>query len=544
MLYFERWKVVLIFLVSLAGFLFALPNVLPKDVLEKMPSWLPHRQMPLGLDLQGGSHLLLQMNMEELIGNWLKTIEGDVRKELRGEGGGSSKPDRIAYTGIAVGNDQVRVTLKDAADLDKALKRLKGLAKPLGNAIFTGASHTDLDVTADGPASIVIKPNPAALQDRVSSALSASIETIRRRVDALGTTEPIIQREGASRIVVQVPGFNDPEQLKSVINKTARLTFQLVDQSMSAEEAMKTRPPAGTAVYQSAQPNEPPDLLRTDNVIGGEDLVDAQPGYDSRTNEPIVSFRLNAQGGRRFAQLTKDNVNRPFAIVLDNKVISAPVIREPILSGSGQISGNFTVQQANELAIQLRSGALPASLQIIQENSVGPSLGSDSIAAGKLAFIIGFLGIALFMVVSYGLFGIFANIALLVNVMLIVAALSMLQSTLTLPGIAGIVLTMGMAVDANVLIFERLREELRAGKSPALAIDAGFTRAYATILDSNVTHLIAGAIMFWFGSGPVRGFAVALVIGIATSLFTAVTVSRFIIIEWLKRNRKAAAIPI
>ncbi len=543
MMYISPWKAVLIILVSLVGLIYALPNLFSKSALQGLPSWVPHQQMPLGLDLQGGSHLLLQMNVDELRQNWLETIEGDVRKELRGDRGGAVRQKRIAYTGLTITGDAVRVTLRDPAELQEALQRLRTLAQPLSSSIFTGTSNLDLEITADGTNAILLRPTQQALAERVTSALAASIETIRRRVDALGTTEPIIQRQGADRILVQVPGFNDPEQLKRIINTTARLTFQLVDQSMSVEEAISTRPPPGSSVYQSQDESEGPYLLRNEVIVGGEDLVDAQPGFDQQTNEPIVSFRFNASGGRRFGQVTAENVGRPFAIVLDKKVISAPVIREPILGGSGQISGNFTVAQVNELAIQLRSGALPASLQIVEERSVGPSLGADSIEAGKTAAIIGFFAVALYMVIGYGLFGLFSVVALIINIALIIAALSMLQATLTLPGIAGIALTMGMAVDANVLIFERIREELRTGKPPVLAIDAGFTRASGTIFDSNITGLLAAIILFWLGSGPVRGFAVTMSLGILASMFTALTVTRYMIIQWVKWARPTA-VPI
>ncbi len=543
MMYISPWKAAAIILVSLAGVIYSLPNFFPKSALQGLPGWVPQKQMPLGLDLQGGSHLLLQMNVDELRRNWLETIEGDVRKELRGDRGGAVRQKRIAYTGLTIAGDAVRVTLREPSELQEALQRLRTLAQPLSSSIFTGTSNLDLEITTEGNSTIVLRPTEQALSERVTSALAASIETIRRRVDALGTTEPVIQRQGKDRILVQVPGFNDPEQLKRVINTTARLTFQLVDQSMSVEEAISSRPPAGSSVYQSQDESEGPYLLRNEVIVGGEDLVDAQPGFDQQTNEPIVSFRFNASGGRRFGQVTAENVGRPFAIVLDKKVISAPVIREPILGGSGQISGNFTVAQANELAIQLRSGALPASLQIVEERSVGPSLGADSIEAGETAAIIGFVAVALYMVVGYGLFGLFSVVALVINIALIIAALSMLQATLTLPGIAGIALTIGMAVDANVLIFERIREELRSGKNPVLAIDAGFARASGTIFDSNITGLLAAIILFWLGSGPVRGFAVTMSLGILASMFTALTLTRYIIIQWLRWARPTA-VPI
>jgi preprotein translocase subunit SecD len=375
--------------------------------------------------------------------------------------------------------------------------------------------------------------------------MNTAIETIRRRVDALGTTEPNIVRQGTDRIVVQAPGLADPKILKELIGKTAKLTFQFVHPDYSdagpipAAQAKQVRPPPGAVLLPSQDGADAFEMIEKRVIVSGEDLVDAQPGFDQRTNEPVVNFRFNQVGARRFGKATQENVNRRFAIVLDNKVISAPSIREPILGGSGQISGRFTVQSANNLAILLRSGALPASLAVIEERSVGPSLGADSIAAGKIAAVIAVCAVAAFMMIAYGLFGFFSIISLMLNVMLIMGIMTAMQSTLTLPGIAGIVLTMGMAVDANVLIYERMREELRNGKSAINAMESGFQRAMGTIVDSQLTTLIAGVILFWLGSGPIRGFGVTLTIGLITSVFTAVIVTRLIIAFWLRRQRSA-----
>jgi protein-export membrane protein SecD len=337
---------------------------------------------------------------------------------------------------------------------------------------------------------------------------------------------------------VQVPGLGNPEDLIKVIGTTAKLTFRLVDTSMPVEQALQGRPPPDSEiVYGSAAENKQPYLLEKRIIVSGDELTDAQPGFDQRTSEPIVSFKFNTSGARKFAQVTQENVGRPFAIVLDDQVISAPVIREPILGGTGQISGNFTVQQANDLAVLLRSGSLPAKLTIIEERTVGASLGADSIEAGKTAALFGLLLVVVFMFLGYGLFGLFANLALLINVALIFAVLSLIGATLTLPGIAGIVLVIGIAVDANVLINERIREEVRAGKSPFAAVEAGYSRALTTIIDSNLTTLIAVLVLFWLGSGPVRGFAVTLTIGIITSMFTAVTVTRLMVAYWLRWAR-------
>lgn len=537
MLYFSRWKAFSIIAVSLLGILFALPNLFSPSQLESLPSWMQKR-MPLGLDLQGGSHLLLQMNVDELRQDWLESISGDVRQTLRQE--------RIGYSGLTARGNEVRVTIRQAEDVENALTKLRALAQPLTSSLMLGTSDQDIVVEQLSGADariITVQPTQAALNERVSNAVASSIETIRRRIDELGTTEPIIQRQGIDRILLQVPGFNDPKRLKELVGQTAKLAFHLVDQTMTASEAQAGNPPPGSAIFVSRSSDEPDYLLEKRTIVSGEDLVDSQPGFDQQTQEPIVSFRFNTSGGQRFGKVTADNVGRPFAIVLDNKVISAPVIREPILGGSGQISGNFTVQEANDLAILLRSGALPASLTAIEERSVGPSLGADSIAAGEVATLIAFAAVTILMVLGYGLFGLFAVCALIVNVALIIAILSVLQATLTLPGIAGIALTMGVAVDANVLIYERIREELKAGKSNVIAIETGFSRAYTAIIDANLTGLLGGIILFWLGVGPIRGFAVTLCIGILASMFTAITLTRLLVTEWL-RWKRPVTIPI
>jgi preprotein translocase subunit SecD len=527
MLYFDRWKILVIAAISFSAILFTLPNMFTPSQLQSLPRWMQMR-MPLGLDLQGGSYLLLQMNAGELRQDWLETINGDVRQTLRQE--------KIGYAGLSNTRDDVRVTIRKPEDVENAFAKLRAMARPVSNSIL-GASGVDLIVERGEGNTIRLRPSEPALNERVTAAVGSAIETIRRRVDALGTTEPTIQRHGKDRILLQVPGLNDPGQLKELIGKTAKLTFHLVDQTMSASEAQTGNPPPGSAVYQGQDASEPPHLLQKRSIVTGEDLVDSTASFDQRTNEPVVSFRFNSSGAQRFGKVTQENVGRPFAIVLDDKIISAPVIREPILGGSGQISGNFTVQGANNLAILLRSGALPASLEVIEERSVGASLGEDSIAAGKTATVVSFLAVTAFMVAGYGLFGLFSIVALVVNVALIFATLSLLQATLTLPGIAGVALTMGVAVDANVLIFERIREELRSGKSAVLAIEAGFTRAYATIIDSHLTGLLGGVILFWLGVGPIRGFAVTLCIGTVASLFTAITLTRLLVAEWLRWAR-------
>ena len=536
MLHFERWKIIAIVLTCLAGVLFTLPNFLPKEEVDKWPWWLPHRQIALGLDLRGGAHLLLAMDTKELEKDWLNTLRDDARRQLR--------EAKVGFTGLGVVGSAVQVKITKPEDMDKAVAALKKLVQPVGTAIL-GSSGNDLTVGTTAPDTITLTPTEQGLRHRVSSASSAAIETVDRRVNALGTSESTVVRQGSDRILVQFPGLQDTKQLKDLIGQTAKLTFHAVHPTMSAEEAKQTRPPLGYKVYPSAEgENGRSYVLQEAPIVSGEDLVDAQPGFDQRTNEPIISFRFNQSGARKFGSYTKDSVGQPFAIVLDNKVLSAPVIREPILGGSGQISGNFTVESANTLAVQLRSGALPTKLTVVEERTVGPSLGADSIEAGKLAGLVGCLATAILTIVAYGTFGVFAVIGLVVHGFLIIALMTIIGTTLTLPGIAGFVLTIGMAVDANVLIYERIREELRTGKSPIAAIDQGFQRAWITILDSQLTTLAAAIIMFWLGSGPIRGFAVTLTIGILTSVFAAVTVTRLLVSLWLKSKGKARIVEV
>ncbi len=408
---------------------------------------------------------------------------------------------------------------------------------------MSATGQRSLDVASEAGGLIRLTLSDPAIVERVRQAVDQSIEIIGRRVNELGTVEPLIQREGTDRILVQVPGLQDPTRLKQLLGKTAKLDFRMVDTGASAAQAQQGQvPPEDDLLYSASQPKTP-YLVEKRVLVSGADLTDAQPGFDQRTSEPIVSFRFNTSGARKFAQVTQENVGKPFAIVLDNEVISAPVIREPILGGSGQISGSFTVQSANDLAILLRAGALPAPLTIIEERTVGPGLGADSIAKGKISSYVGAAMVIIFMLATYGLFGLFANIAVAINVAMIFGVLSMLNATLTLPGIAGIVLTVGIAVDSNVLIYERIREEVRGGRTPINAIDAGFTRALATILDSNITTFIAAAVLFYIGTGPVRGFAVTLGIGIITTVFTAFTLTRLIVATWV-RWRRPQRVPI
>lgn len=546
MLYFARWKTILVLLVSVFGVLFAMPNLMSKGALDFLPDWIPHKQINLGLDLQGGAHLLYTIDEKELVTDWLKTIRGDVRDALWSRGGDFAGRARIKHSAprSSIAKKQVQVRVTNPAEFDEAFNRINRLATPVSSSVFSGAANNTLDVEQGDGGLITVTVTEPGLTERIGNAIEASIETVRRRIDQFGTTEPNIQRQGRDRILVQVPGIKDVERLKELIGKTGKLEFKSVEQSVTAQQAIDTnRRPPGTEIVKSTDGYVDNYLLRARAVVTGEHLTDAQPGFDQQTNEPIVTFRFDTAGARRFGRFTQENVNRPFAIVLDAKVISAPVIREPILGGTGQISGNFSVQEANDLAVLLRSGALPVTLTAIEERTVGASLGADSIAAGQIAAVIGLAAVIAFIIVSYGMFGIFANIALAVNIALIIGTLSLLQATLTLPGIAGIVLTIGMAVDANVLIFERIREEVRAGKTAIAAIDSGYSRALSTILDANITTFIAAVVLFWLGSGPVRGFAVTLSIGIITSVFTAFTLTRLMVSQWV-RVKRPSAVPI
>jgi preprotein translocase subunit SecD len=532
MLNFPRWKVALILLTCLVGVVLVAPNFFSRDQVAEFPSWMPSKQINLGLDLQGGAHLLFEVEVDAVIEERLDTLIDDVRSALRPRDGS----ERIGYTNFRVEGTAVSFDLVDPAERALAVERIDDLSAVTVGPF--GAGARDLEVATEGDRSVTVSLTEAAIEQRKRSAVNQSIEIVRRRIDELGTREPSIQRQGDDRILVQVPGVGDTEELIRTINTTAKMSFRMVDHTTSVEEAQRGRVPPGSELLPSAE-DEPGGpryyVIRKRTLISGDSLVDAQPSFQN--GNPVVSFRFDASGAKRFADATRDNVGRLFAIVLDDKVISAPRIREPILGGSGIIEGNFTVEGANELAVLLRAGALPAPLSILEQRSVGPDLGADSVAAGEIAAIIGFSAVVIFILVSYGFFGVIANIALFLNVALIGGALSLLQATLTLPGIAGIVLTIGMAVDANVLVFERIREEAKAGKNPFAAIDAGYSKALSTILDANITTLIAAAILFEFGSGPVKGFAVTLAIGILTSVFTALMLTRLMLATWIRRKR-------
>ena len=545
MLHFERWKIVAILVTCFIGFLFAIPNFLSEETRAKMPGFLPSRAMPLGLDLQGGAHLLLAIDQNDIRNDWLTNLREDARRNLRDA--------KIGFSAIGVSGNALQVRLVKPEETDAAYQALRKLVQPIGNAML-GTTGDDVEVSrGPEPGVITIQPTSFGMRERLIHATSASIETINRRVNALGTSESEVVQQGRDRILVQYPGLTDTQQLKDLIGQTAKLSFHAVHPTVTADEARNTRPPAGYKIYEATEDERAAGfqsayVLQETPVVQGDDLVDSQPAFDQQTNAPIITFRFNQSGARKFGNFTKTHVGEPFAIVLDDKVISAPVIREAILGGSGQISGNFSVDSANNLAIQLRSGALPAKLTIVEERTVGPSLGADSIQDGMRASIAGLVLMGLVTIFFYGTFGVYALIGLCVHGILIMALMSAIGATLTLPGIAGFVLTIAMAVDANVLIYERIREELRAGRSQVMAIENGFRRAVTTILDSQLTTLVAAIIMFWLGSGPIRGFAVTLSLGILTSVFAAVTVTRLLCAMWLKNAKvgkgRQVAIPI
>ena len=522
MLYFAQWKVLLICAVCALGVLLSLPNLFTPAQLASLPHWVPHKQVALGLDLRGGSYLLLEVNVAAAEHERLNSIVETVRNALRNA--------KIGYTGLNVEGDAIVFTIRD-------MDRLEDTRQALGKL----DPELTVNVAADGAGTM--KYSTVATEQRRRQAVDQSIEIIRRRIDETGTKEPTIQREGQSRILVQLPGVDNPEHVKQLLGRTAKLTFQLVDSGVTVEEARRGRLPPGDEILpaqdeKGSRGGQAAYVVRKRVMVGGDTLTDAQATFQN--NEPVVSFKFDAAGARRFGDATRENVGKPFAIVLDSKVISAPVIREPILGGSGIISGSFTVQSASDLALLLRAGALPATLDVAEERSVGPSLGADSIHAGVLAGVVAGILVVTFMVVAYGLFGFFADISLVLNIVLIIGSLSLLGSTLTLPGIAGIVLTIGMSVDANVLIYERIREELKAGKSILAAIDAGFKRAWGTIIDSHLTQLIAAVVLYFLGSGPVRGFAVVFILGILTTVITAVTMTRMMIALWYHWARPKA----
>lgn len=527
MLYFARWKVAAILGVIALGILLCLPNFLPRSAL---PSWA-QRQISLGLDLRGGSYLLLEVDLNRVAHDRLEAIADGARTRLR--------QNNIGYTAITTDepNRRVTVRLRDPAQADTAAAQLRDLANPV--TASTGATSPDIEVATAPDGALTVAVTQAGLQARASGAVDQSVEIVRRRVDETGVAEALVARQGQDRVLVQLPGVDDPNRIKELLGRTAKMTFHLLDENANPQA---TVPPPGT-MFLTGERDGQRYAVRRQVAVDGANLSDARASQDPQTREWVVSFTFDSVGSRRFADITRANVGRPFAIVLDDKVLTAPVIREPITGGRGQISGSFNAQSASDLAALLRAGALPAPLTVVEERTVGPELGADAIRAGLIALGTGTFLVLLYMGTAYGLFGWFANLALLVNLVLTGAALSLLGATLTLPGIAGIVLTLGTAVDANILINERIREEAHAGRAPASALESGFSKAYGTILDSNVTNLLAMAALYIFGSGPVKGFAVTVALGTFVHLFTATTLVRLMISVWF-RSRRPRSLPV
>lgn len=525
MLNVARWRIILVAVVTIMGIAFAFPNFVPERLRESIPDFLPRQAINLGLDLRGGSQLLLEVDTATLQRQQLDNIADQMATELR-----RAEP-RIRYTGRGVVGDAARVRLVDPTQIEAARTLLATIANsPTGGEDILTFSEPE-------PGLIEARITPDHMRDLSRQAAQQSIEIIRRRIDPTGTSEVSIARQGDNRVVVQAPGVTDPEQLKARIGQTALMTFHMV-REVSPEEAAAGRLPPGTMVVNPyPNSNGSSEVVERRPRFTGERLVRANPSTDPQTGEFVLAFGLDGEGTRLFCRITRDNTGQRFAILLDNQVLTAPRINEPICGGSGQISGSFTAQTANDLAIMLRAGALPAPLTVIDERTVDASLGRDAIESGTKASLVAGAVTFVFMLLAYGLFGFFACIALIVNGVLIVAAMSIVGAALTLPGIAGLILTIAMAVDANVLIYERMREEAAAGRSPALAIDAGFNRAMITIVDANLTTILAAGILFWQGRGPVQGFAWTLIIGVVTSVFTAVLVTQILIAWWFRVAR-------
>jgi preprotein translocase subunit SecD len=547
MLHIDTWKRVLIWLVCVTGLIMALPNAFytrveqsndAKAAIElgvdtpelqveagQWPNWLPSSLVNLGLDLRGGAHLLAEVQVQDVYESRMEAMWPDIRDALRDE---RSTVGTVRRQESAP--DEIRVRISQPEGMARALEVVRGLARQVQT--LTGVGATDIEARAEGD-TIVVQLSEAEKLASDDRTVRQSLEIIRRRIDEVGTREPTIQRQGADRILIQVPGIGSAGELKEIIGTTAQLTFNPVAGRGTDPDAVAG---IGEEIVPSIDESGVYYTIESAPVVTGEELVDAQPAFD-QNGRPAVNFRFNTSGARKFGDYTRDNIGAPFAIVLDDEVISAPVIQSHIPGGSGIITGNFTVEESTNLAVLLRAGALPAGLEFLEERTIGPELGQDSIDAGKVATIVAFVAVLVFMALSYGLFGIFANIALIINVGLLFGLLSMIGATLTLPGIAGIVLTVGMAVDANVLIFERIREELKSAKGPARAIELGYEKALSAILDANVTTFITAVILFAMGSGPVRGFAITLGLGILTSVFTAIFVTRLMVVMWFERRR-------
>jgi preprotein translocase subunit SecD len=556
MLNLQRWQTIAVIAFTALAVLFALPNVLPASLLDHLPGWYQQSRINLGLDLRGGAHFLLEADLRSVLNERLTNLSDSVRAELRKQ--------QVGFKDVNVDNGRaVVVTLRDEAQRAKALEAIRTVDPSLavsGSGDVIQLTYSDQD-----------------LFRRKKEVIDQSIEILRRRVDETGTIEPTIVREGDDRILLQMPGIKDTTDLKRKINQTAKLTFHLVNEDIAAagSSAPATLPPTtflvptreGMQQLRATNPKAWDDIQKADPklspeqicrryqpqclpvfkrvVVGGEDLDDAKATFEQQQGgRPIISFTFNAAGGRAFCAATRANIGKRLAIQLDNEIISAPVVQSAICGGSGIITGSFTTQQTQEQALLLRSGALPATLSIIQESTVGADLGADAIHSGTIAALVGTVLVILFMLAVYGpTFGGFASLAMIVNMLLVFAGMSILGASLTLPGIAGLVLTVGMSVDSNVLIYERVREEKENGRSPFSALATGYERALTAVIDSNLTALIAGVLLFGFGSGPIRGFATSLTLGLLTHLFTATIFTRMLLSTWV-RWRRPTELPI
>lgn len=525
---FPPWKVWLLTALLVVGVLLSIPSFLTQAQRDALPDFLPKPSVNLGLDLSGGVHILLEAETEEFAASRLQTMADRIEDEMN-----RAEP-RIRIGDISRSGGRISFTVRDEAQLDEAMELVRGLTQPVG---FTG--QRDYNVENVDSLRIVVTPTQGGLDAAIDNAVATATEVVRTRIDELGTREPTIIRQGDNRIVVQVPGLDSADSLRSLLGRTASLEFRLVNYNADPAAALACEAPIGSEAmpYAAQTGNQGCVIVQRRVMVSGDQLVNAQQGYDSRNGQVTVNLTFDGPGGRAFGRVTQENVGRPFAIILDGEVLSAPNINEPILGGNAQISGGFTVQSANELAIALRSGRLPVELSVIESRTVGPELGADSIELGALAGMIATVAVMAFMIITYGRFGVYANIALALNLFLILAIMALLDATLTLPGIAGFILTVGVAVDANVLINERIREEQRRGRKVIDAVETGYKEASRAIFDANITNVIGGALMFSFGSGPVRGFAVVLIIGVITSVFTAVTVTRMMVAVWLKNKR-------
>ncbi|MEA3068010.1 MAG: preprotein translocase subunit SecD [Sphingomonadales bacterium] len=527
MLDFPRWKVWLVSLVVAIGVLLSIPSLLAgTPYYSAWPKWLPQYRISLGLDLAGGSHLLLEADQQDALKQRLQAKEDEVATELR-------RDPQIDIGDISTAGGRLSFMVRNPTQIDAAVERMRKLSNPLA---LTG--NRDWDVQVVDSTRVVLTPTPSGTAQALKDAMSVARDVVRRRIDPGGTKEITVITEGGNRILVQVPGVEDPEALKRLIGQTARLEFKLVDLSANPQDVQQGRAPPGSQVLPLADGSGFMAVKRR-VMVSGDQLTKANQGFD-QDGRPDINIGFNTAGARRFGRTTQENVGKPFAIILDDKILSAPNINEPILGGNAQITGSFTVQSAHDLAVSLASGKLPVKLNVIEERTVGPDLGKDSIHKGVIASLVGTLGVIIFMLVTYGRFGVYANIALVVNAFLILGIMAMFNATLTLPGIAGFILTIGAAVDANVLINERIREEIRRGRRLRDAVETGYHEAFRAIFDANVTHVISASIMAYFGSGPVRGFAVVLLIGVVTSVFTAVYFTRMLVALWIRRARPRA----